>query len=406
MARRSSRRTKQKGGGETKKIKFRSKKIEKEFNTIMPELKKCEKECKKKQKTHKKECLKEYKDYIKEQNRSKYWKKMKLHVSDKKAEQMFPEGYVGACSTKCLKDKGFLGETKKQRGGRKRTLKNLTPEELEYFKQFPNLTTVAKKRLLKDPCWPSTETPECVKLMVKDNPWMLEEGGDKYAHGVVGKKSLLNKEIKKKKQKQTKKSGTKKESNKESKKESIKIKYNKYSKCLEKCELKEKNKQHVCNHKCKKYKKYETIQTKKNNSSEIIKKQIQTGGVLCLPCIPPILSGLGVMGAGAVATGAAATGAIMTRSKMSQSGNNFERDQSFEKNISKTHKEGSSRKGKIEKHKFRIKQKNNVVTYKENNGKLKKKVFKGKNMKDTIKKATKFYNNKIKYCVTRGYKKC
>ena len=117
---------------------------------------------------------------------------MKLHVGDKKAKQMFSEGYVGMCSTKCLKDKGFLGETKKQKGGRKRTLKNLTPEQLEYFKSQPQHR---RKRLLKDPCWPSTETPECVKLMVKDNPWMLEKGGDKYAQKVVGKKSLLNKEI-------------------------------------------------------------------------------------------------------------------------------------------------------------------------------------------------------------------
>ena len=223
----------------------------------------------------------------------------------------------------------------------------------------------------------------------------------------------------KKKKKQTKKSGTKSGTESESNKESKKIKYNKYSKCLEKCELKEKNKKHVCTQKCKKYKKYKkykTIETKKNNSSEIIKEKIQTGGALCLPCISPILSGLGVMGAGAVATGAVATGAVatgaatgaikMTSSKMSQSGKNFEREQSFEKNISKTHKKSSSRKGKIEKLKFHIKQKNNVVTYKINNGKLKKKVFKGKNMKDTIKKATKFYNNKIKYCVTRGYKKC
>ena len=92
-----------------------------------------------------------------------------------------------------------------KKGRRKRTLKNLTPEELEYFKDYPNLTTAAKKRLLKNPCWPSTETRECVKLMVKDNPWMLEEDGDKYVQGVVGKKSILNKEIKKSKKKSKKK---------------------------------------------------------------------------------------------------------------------------------------------------------------------------------------------------------
>jgi hypothetical protein len=125
----------------------------------------------------------------------------------------------------------------KQKGGRKRTLKNLTPEELEYFKSQPQHR---RKRLLKDPCWPSIESPECVKLMVKDNPWMLEEGGDKYAQGVVGKKSLLNKEIKKKKKKKTVKSGTKPGTKSSKSSKSTKIKYNKYTKCLEDCKLKHK----------------------------------------------------------------------------------------------------------------------------------------------------------------------
>ena len=415
MVRRSSRRTKQKGG-KTKKIKFRSKKIEKEFNTIMPELKKCQKECKKKQKTHKKECLKEYRDYFKEQNRLKYWKKMKLHVSDKKAKQMFSEGYVGVYSTKCLKDKGFLGETKKQKGGRKRTLKNLTPEELEYFKEFPNLTTARKNKLLKDPCWPSIESPECVKLMVKDNPWMLEEGGDKYAQGVVGKKSPLLKEIKKKKKKKKKKAGTKagtKPGTKSSKSsKSTKIKYNKYSKCLEDCKLKHKysinkNKKHVCKDQCRIYKtiKIKTSKIDNKKKSSDIKPKKQMGGALCLPCIPPILSGLGAIGGGIVATGAATVGAItMTSSKMSQSGDNIERDQSFEKKTSKTHKKSKKSEEKLN---FHITQKNNKVTYKRNNEKMKTKVFnKSKNMKDNINKATNFYNKKIEYCVVKGYKKC
>ena len=408
MVNRSSRKTKQKGGGKTKKIKFRSKKIEKEFNTIMPELKKCEKECKKKQKTHKKECLKEYRDYFKEQNRLKYWKKMKLHVSDKKAKQMFSEGYVGMCSSKCLKDKGFLGETKKQKGGRKRTLKNLTPEELEYFKEFPNLTTAGKNKLLKDPCWPSIESPECVKLMVKDNPWMLEEGGDKYAQGVVGKKSLLNKEIKKKKSKK-KKAGTKPGT------KSTKIKYNKYTKCLEDCKLKHKysitkNKKHVCKDQCRIYKtiKIKTSKIDNKKKSSEIKPKKQTGGALCLPCIPPILSGLGVIGSGIVATGAATAGAMtMTSSKVVQKGNNIEREQFFDKNISRTHKKSKKSKKSEENLKFHITQKNNKVTYKRNNEKMKTKVFtKSKSMKDNITKASNFYNKKIEYCVVKGYKKC
>jgi hypothetical protein len=411
MIRRSSRKTKKQKGGKTKKIKFRSKKIEKEFNTITPELKKCQKECKKKQKTHKKECLKEYKDWIKDLNRLKYWKKNKLHISNKKAEQLFSENYVGACSTKCLKDKGFLGETKKQKGGRKRTFKNLTPEELEYFKEFPNLTTAGKKKLLKDPCWPSIETPECVKLMVRDNPWMLEEGGDKYAQGVVGKKSLLNKEIKKKKKKTGAKPGTKSSKAETKSSKSTKIKYSKYTKCYEECKLKHKyainkNKKHACKDQCKIYKtiKIKTSKIDNKKKSSDIKPKKQMGGALCLPCIPPILSGLGVIGTGAVATAGAMT---MTSSRFVQKGDNIEREQSFEKNISRTHKKSKKSKKSIEKLKFRITQKNNKVTYKRNNEKMKTKVFnKSKNMKDNINKASNFYNKKIEYCVVKGYKKC
>jgi predicted DNA-binding WGR domain protein len=80
--------------------------------------------------------------------------------------------------------------------------KNLKPEDLEYFKSQPYHR---RKYLLKDPCFPSIESPKCVKMMVKDNPWMLEKGGDKYVKGVVGNKSLLHGEIKKKKKKITKK---------------------------------------------------------------------------------------------------------------------------------------------------------------------------------------------------------
>jgi len=137
------------------------------------------------------------------------------------------------------------------------------------------------------------------------------------------------------------------------------------------------------------------------------KTKKQKGGALCVPCISPILSGLGVLGAGAAATAAGATAAgamTMTSSKVVQSGNNIEREQSFEKNTSKTHKKG---KKKTDKLKFYISQKNNKVSFKKNNGKLITKTFnKSKNMKTNIKRASQFYDNKIKYCVVKGYKKC
>lgn len=139
----------------------------------------------------------------------------------------------------------------------------------------------------------------------------------------------------------------------------------------------------------------------------------QKGGALCLPCISPILSGLGVFGAGAAATGAVAAGVkgiSMTKSKMSSSNGKIMREQHFDK-VLKTHSKDSKKKKKTkranDKLKFYIKQENNVVTFKRNNEKLKKKVFnKSKNMKENIKKATDFYDKKIHYCVVKGYKKC
>lgn len=140
----------------------------------------------------------------------------------------------------------------------------------------------------------------------------------------------------------------------------------------------------------------------------------QKGGALCLPCIPPILSGLGVFGAGAVATGAVAAGVkgiSMTKSKMSSSNGKIIREQYFDKSLSKNHSKGSKKKKKTkrkdDKLKFHIKQENNVVTFKKNDEKLHKKVFnKSKNMKENIKKATDYYDKKIHYCVVKGYRKC
>lgn len=153
--------------------------------------------------------------------------------------------------------------------------------------------------------------------------------------------------------------------------------------------------------KTKKEKKKSAKKKKKKSSKK------QKGGALCVPCISPILSGLGILGAGAAATAAGATAAgamTMTSSKVVQSGNNIEREQSFEKNTSKTHKKG---KKKTDKLKFYISQKNNKVSFKKNNGKLITKTFnKSKNMKTNIKRASQFYDNKIKYCVVKGYKKC
>ena len=301
----------------------------------------------------------------------------------------------------------------------KKLKKKLTQEQLEYLRGQPNHR---KKRLLKDPCWPSTESPECVKLMIKDNPWMLEKGGDKYVEKVVGKKSLINKEIKKKKKTKKHKGGKYKQDFEKNEGYFGKIMNEKTGKL---------NSEEIC-HNClpsayakgaRKFckihgkiwnPKTNSCRDKKNKPSK--KQKGQKGGALCLPCISPVLSGLGVIGAGAAATGAVAAGVkgiSMTKSKMSSSNGKIIREQYFDKSLSKTHSKGSKMKKKKktkrkeDKLKFYIKQENNVVSFKKNDEKLQKKIFnKSKNMKENIKKATDFYDKKIHYCVVKGYRKC
>ena len=157
-----------------------------------------------------------------------------------------------------------------------------------------------------------------------------------------------------------------------------------------------------------------TKKNKKRKTKRPKKHKGQKGGAVCVPCISPILSGLGVFGAGAAATGAVAAGVkgiSMSKSKMSSSNGKIKREQSFDKSLSKIHTNSSKKKKKTkrkdDKLKFHIKQDNNVVTFKRNNEKSQKKVFnKSKNMKENIKKASEFYDKKIHYCVVKGYKKC
>jgi hypothetical protein len=157
---------------------------------------------------------------------------------------------------------------------------------------------------------------------------------------------------------------------------------------------------------CVKGKKRKSKKSKKHKS-----QKSQKGGAFCLPCISPILTGLGVFGAGAAATGAVAKGISMTKSKMSSSNGKLIREQYFDKSLSGNHSKNSKKKKKTkranDKLKFYIKQENNIVTFKKNDEKLQKKVFnKSKNMKENIKKATDFYDKKIHYCVVKGYRKC
>ena len=159
-----------------------------------------------------------------------------------------------------------------------------------------------------------------------------------------------------------------------------------------------------------------TKKGKKTKKSSKQKKS-QKGGAFCLPCVSPILTGLGVMGAGAAATGAVVAGSrgiSMTKSRISSTNGNIIREQYFDK-VVETHNKDSKKKKKKKKKtkradnklKFYIKQENNIVKFKKNKEKLQKKIFnKSKDMKVNIKKATEFYDKKIHYCVVKGYRKC
>lgn len=128
-----------------------------------------------------------------------------------------------------------------------------------------------------------------------------------------------------------------------------------------------------------KYGSYDVHQ--EHNKKEKKKSTSQKGGALCLPCVTPILSGLGILGTGAIASRSFTT---TTKSKSEASNGNIKRKQEF--------KMKDKVNGKTKEVLFKINQKNNVVTYKQGKKKKVTKKFK------TIKQASKFYDKKISEC--------
>ena len=120
------------------------------------------------------------------------------------------------------------------------------------------------------------------------------------------------------------------------------------------------------------------------------KYKTQTGGFACLACIPPLLSGLGVLGAGT----AAAVGVKNYSSSSSSVIKNGKLERKDEYIMS------SNENGKKKKNKFTIKQKNKEITYKKGKDKQKTKKFK------SVEKAVKYYNKLKKQCKDKKYKKC
>ena len=268
---------------------------------------------------------------------------------------------------------------------------------------------------------------KCEKDMVKDNPWLNEPGGKEYAEAVLGKDHTLMKEIKKtKKQKKHKKRGSakakktiyKKKTKKETTEKRLKeckipchnINEKKYkNKCLEECDIEFGKKSKKDSKKLKESK----TKGKKQSSSLIseekyIKKKVkkkQFGGFMCIPCISPIVTGLGVAGAGAGAiighkhltkgSKHLTKGSKKSFSHSFSDGKNIIRDGQFEL-VQKIRK---NKKVKKVKRIFKISQRNNKVTIIDGKKKLVKKFKKNK-------QATKFYNKKVFDCKKKGFKEC
>ena len=194
---------------------------------------------------------------------------------------------------------------------------------------------------------------KCEKDMVKDNPWLNEPGGKEYAEEVLGKDNELMKEIKK--------------------------------------EIKKTNarRKRIRRNKKKKESKKPTKAKKKPKK--------QKGGALCVPCISPVLTGLGLFGAGAAAAKAGSS-VIQKHSSISSSssdGKNISRKENFQ--LFEKAKQG--KKIHDHKRKFTISQQNKKVVIQDGKKKTKDK-FK------TIQKASDFYNKKVVECKKKGFKKC
>jgi len=262
---------------------------------------------------------------------------------------------------------------------------------------------------------------KCEKDMLKDNPWLNEQGGEEYAEAVLGKDHTLMKEIKKEIKKTKKKKKHKKQikrgsakATKAISKKKTKKKKKKTEKKLQDCKIpchniNEKKYKNKCLAECdikfgKKNKEFKIKESKtkeKNQSSNLIseekyiKKKVkkQHGGALCLPCISPMLTGFGIVGAGAAATGAAVS--HKHSSSSSSDGKNIYRKEIFElfEKVKKKKKITKARR------KFTISQKNNKVIIQDGKNKLIKK-FK------TIIAASKFYHKKVVKCKKDGFKKC
>lgn len=120
----------------------------------------------------------------------------------------------------------------------------------------------------------------------------------------------------------------------------------------------------------------------KKKKSKKKKKINQSGGFApCVPCMAPVLSGLGLLGAGTAAAGTAV--AISSKDSTEVVNGKISRKKEFESNI----KDGK----KTKKKKYSISQKDKNVTYKEGKKTIKKK-FK------SIKQANKYYDKMLNKC--------
>ena len=236
----------------------------------------------------------------------------------------------------------------------------------------------------KNPCFGSENainSKACIRAQIRDNPWMLEEGGIKS----VGKGPLYD-EIMRIKRKKSKNQKNKKKTKKAKKAggPGADAAYAYFKK--KKNKITKKPKKPISKFNCTKCKKLLPVNSYQPAGGICEKCQpknkTQMGGALCLPCMSPILSGLSVIGAG---VGAAIAGKKYSSKKVSKStikNGSIQREEKFE---------SIKENGKTKKMKYLVSQKDKKVTFKKGKNK------KVKNFK-TIQAANKYYNKLITDC--------
>ena len=237
----------------------------------------------------------------------------------------------------------------------------------------------------KNPCFHNINSKACIRAQIRDNPWMLEEEGKYYP---VPKGPLYDEIQRRKKKMKSRKKSKKSKKKKKAGGPGVDAAYAYFKKKKNKITKSKKTKKPISKFNCTKCKKLLTVNSYQPAGGICEKCQpknkTQMGGALCVPCLSPILSGLGVIGAGAVAAITGKKHSSKTVSKSTIKNGSIHREESFE-----SYDKIKGKKPK--KNKYSVSQKNKKITFQKNSTKKVKK-FK------TVQAANRHYDKLINDC--------